>query len=282
MLSSASADSVCESPDDDNIGVCVFCLTATKRVCQKCADYYCSVECQHRDWPRHRYICFPMPNLVPPKCSEADVHWSGMLGSCTPVNERTERGNHEVLMPEPNSRVWITNFRKSDIVHVRQTSKSLDKKYQEVCEQINEWGKTAPPAKNLYSKQIVLMQYFDRYYRVEVIYRNGDTVLVIFIDSGKFFWTTYNSLFEMPLEGHQLPFFCTQAQLMNVPYFSGNLQITEFLRMCQKHEYIITYLDGEQSVELLYAETGKSLNSEINEVFCDFPTIHRTTALSSD
>ena len=37
---------------------CTVCGTKTKNVCQKCKGfYYCSVECQKKDWPNHKKIC---------------------------------------------------------------------------------------------------------------------------------------------------------------------------------------------------------------------------------
>ncbi|XP_070073776.1 uncharacterized protein Veneno isoform X2 [Drosophila takahashii] len=48
-------------------GNCVLCAVAAERICQRCGDFYCSKDCQLKDWPRHRYICFPLPALVYPK-----------------------------------------------------------------------------------------------------------------------------------------------------------------------------------------------------------------------
>ncbi|XP_004526116.1 uncharacterized protein LOC101462393 [Ceratitis capitata] len=46
-------------------GLCTLCQKESKWICQRCLDLYCSAECQRRDWHRHRYICFPMPGLLP-------------------------------------------------------------------------------------------------------------------------------------------------------------------------------------------------------------------------
>ncbi|XP_052835112.1 uncharacterized protein LOC128251900 [Drosophila gunungcola] len=48
-------------------GTCVLCAAVAARVCQRCGDFYCAKDCQLKDWPRHRYICFPLPALVHPK-----------------------------------------------------------------------------------------------------------------------------------------------------------------------------------------------------------------------
>uniref|UniRef100_A0A1A9VYD5 MYND-type domain-containing protein n=1 Tax=Glossina austeni TaxID=7395 RepID=A0A1A9VYD5_GLOAU len=44
---------------------CGLCLKPATQACERCGDYYCSRECQRRDWPDHRPICFRMPRLVP-------------------------------------------------------------------------------------------------------------------------------------------------------------------------------------------------------------------------
>ncbi|EDW81767.2 uncharacterized protein Dwil_GK10843 [Drosophila willistoni] len=48
-------------------GKCVLCANRAELTCQRCGDFYCSTNCQRRDWQRHRYICFPMPALVYPQ-----------------------------------------------------------------------------------------------------------------------------------------------------------------------------------------------------------------------
>ncbi|EDW96517.2 uncharacterized protein LOC6536214 [Drosophila yakuba] len=47
-------------------GKCVYCAVAAERICQRCGDFYCSKDCQRKDWLRHRYICIPLPALVYP------------------------------------------------------------------------------------------------------------------------------------------------------------------------------------------------------------------------
>lgn len=42
-------------------GFCVLCQRSTVLVCQRCTDFYCSLECQLKDWHSHRFICFPIP-----------------------------------------------------------------------------------------------------------------------------------------------------------------------------------------------------------------------------
>lgn len=42
-------------------GPCTLCGTKSVCKCERCGDLYCSPQCQRKDWPNHRYICFPMP-----------------------------------------------------------------------------------------------------------------------------------------------------------------------------------------------------------------------------
>ncbi|XP_016976682.1 uncharacterized protein LOC108042758 [Drosophila rhopaloa] len=64
MAAKNSVDSV-QFPEGK--GNCVLCAAVAERICQRCGDFYCSKDCQLKDWPRHRYICFPLPALVHPK-----------------------------------------------------------------------------------------------------------------------------------------------------------------------------------------------------------------------
>lgn len=40
-----------------NISECLQCGLNCDTVCSRCSQYYCSVECQLKNWPQHRYIC---------------------------------------------------------------------------------------------------------------------------------------------------------------------------------------------------------------------------------
>ncbi|KAM8703049.1 hypothetical protein ACLKA7_005396 [Drosophila subpalustris] len=65
-----SADTPTVAPS----GFCLFCTAKTSLVCHRCGDFYCSKECQLKDWQRHRYICFAIPSLVHPMaCSVFQV-----------------------------------------------------------------------------------------------------------------------------------------------------------------------------------------------------------------
>lgn len=39
------------------IGLCQKCERECDTVCSRCMIYYCSVECQKKDWQTHRYAC---------------------------------------------------------------------------------------------------------------------------------------------------------------------------------------------------------------------------------
>lgn len=55
------------------LGNCIRCSKPANKVCQRCEDFYCSFECQKKDWQKHRYICFQMPKLVPPNSNNIGV-----------------------------------------------------------------------------------------------------------------------------------------------------------------------------------------------------------------
>ncbi|XP_072746052.1 uncharacterized protein Vret isoform X2 [Anoplolepis gracilipes] len=45
---------------------CLVCFNKTTKCCEKCKTYYCSIDCQKKDWPQHRVECQAMPKLVDP------------------------------------------------------------------------------------------------------------------------------------------------------------------------------------------------------------------------
>ncbi|XP_037912301.1 RING finger protein 17-like isoform X2 [Hermetia illucens] len=79
--------------DAEEIKYCNLCRNIADKVCQRCGDYYCSLECQRKDWSRHRLFCFPMPELVAP-VSAANHSSSGRTEPHSPIpnlNESFER-----------------------------------------------------------------------------------------------------------------------------------------------------------------------------------------------
>lgn len=40
---------------------CNLCCKKADLRCERCGDYYCSAECQRKDWRAHKPNCFPMP-----------------------------------------------------------------------------------------------------------------------------------------------------------------------------------------------------------------------------
>jgi len=75
-------------------GKCVHCAVAAERICQRCGDFYCSKDCQVQDWPRHRYICFPLPALVHPKSHSVfqSCHELSLEGACSVNSDKSVVG----------------------------------------------------------------------------------------------------------------------------------------------------------------------------------------------
>ncbi|XP_020286948.1 uncharacterized protein LOC109856278 isoform X2 [Pseudomyrmex gracilis] len=49
---------------------CVLCNTKTVHRCERCYTYYCSKECQVKDWPRHQANCDRIPALIKDKVND--------------------------------------------------------------------------------------------------------------------------------------------------------------------------------------------------------------------
>ncbi|XP_017124096.1 uncharacterized protein LOC108143991 [Drosophila elegans] len=106
-------------------GTCVLCAAVAARVCQRCGDFYCAKDCQLKDWPRHRYICFPLPALVHPK--SYSVHLTSeelsLEEACAVVNtDKTVVGASPSPAPFPTI---IPDIRSFDIGSNVNTTRSI-------------------------------------------------------------------------------------------------------------------------------------------------------------
>ncbi|KAL5277236.1 hypothetical protein ACFFRR_002454 [Megaselia abdita] len=85
------------------------CKKTTSMVCGRCSDFFCSNECLHEEWEAHRYICFPIPKVIPIKKYEAKSITSipstptniksqstkSLSGKSSPVPRNVQKSNHQ-------------------------------------------------------------------------------------------------------------------------------------------------------------------------------------------
>lgn len=103
-------------PDDfngnDPYGICIRCGKNAYYNCQRCDDFYCSVDCQKIDWPIHKLNCFPMPELIPSKIHKnlliaktmRNVKLNGSTAATSgSSNDRSVEANNQNVTPRRNS-----------------------------------------------------------------------------------------------------------------------------------------------------------------------------------
>ncbi|XP_053946997.1 uncharacterized protein LOC128855822 [Anastrepha ludens] len=318
-------------------GECTTCLKAAICVCQRCGDFYCSPECQRKDWPRHRYICFPVPPLVHPLMtastdalypvnnplltvnqipnvplgSQQNVlyemfnlnlgmnnlqfqqNWQnqnrimnglqqhpyqqhGQSNSkVSPQNANKVQKSKEPTatvpvaeLPKTNSRVILTGLRTPNRCYIRALSSEEDDDYLLNARKIDSYGKNAAPLSKIpkaLSYAIAPLQGI--MYRVQVqIVRNPDNIRVLFIDRGILATRRLSELREINDEILSLKQHTCLIPLRNVSNYVLNEKLAKQFNSFENLEFQIKYDRVEDGVELLYWQTGKSLNDEIEQL----------------
>ncbi|XP_068153239.1 uncharacterized protein Veneno [Drosophila tropicalis] len=108
-------------------GKCVFCASGAELTCQRCGDFYCSTNCQRRDWQSHRYICFPMPALVYPQRFSAH-HFEGRKREPENVDADKNNKRPESIVESqvsPTVRLQVISDKDEDLKSVSSNSESV-------------------------------------------------------------------------------------------------------------------------------------------------------------
>lgn len=169
-------------------GLCTLCQKKAGWTCERCMDLYCSTECQRRDWQRHRYICFPMPGLVPVNHIKfQDTVNQGIYRSDdkllnTDYNENNIRIGTK--MCNSNERVIVVKFLSSNRCLVRAHIQPDN--FTDILREIHTLGKNAPDLNSCPSVgSIVLLLYKGIYTRVEVLSIQDDKrITILYCDYG--------------------------------------------------------------------------------------------------
>ncbi|XP_039966612.1 uncharacterized protein LOC120778715 [Bactrocera tryoni] len=178
-------------------GLCVLCHKKAEWSCERCVDLYCSMECQRMDWPRHRYICLPMPHLVPLSHAE-DILLRKKLISESNGNQVSSTSVEELLKnddTEKNTKLSnkTRNFTENVIlVKFLSSNKCLVRAHKppdnftDIQKEINAFGKNAPELIVCPSVgSVALLLYKGTYTRVEVLSIQDDKrITLLYCDYG--------------------------------------------------------------------------------------------------
>ncbi|KAL9894386.1 uncharacterized protein LOC119635214 [Glossina fuscipes] len=92
---------------------CGLCLKPATQACERCGDCYCSRECQRKDWPDHRPICFRMPRLVPIGCELEDDNIS--YNEIPKMSDRAFSNSYDAHDAQPENAAGIPAVKANSI-----------------------------------------------------------------------------------------------------------------------------------------------------------------------
>lgn len=174
-----------------------------------------------------------------------------------------------VELPKTNSHVTLTGFRTPNRCYVRVINPSVDDDNMLNARKIDTYGKSAKslgamPKVHSYA----IAPYNGVMHRVEVLLtRTPANIRVLFIDRGVIATRNLKDLREISDEIISLKQYTCLIQLLNVSNYVLNEKLFKQLASYQDLDFKIKYERVENGVELLYWQTEKSLNNEI-EQFC--------------
>uniref|UniRef100_A0A1B0FL72 MYND-type domain-containing protein n=1 Tax=Glossina morsitans morsitans TaxID=37546 RepID=A0A1B0FL72_GLOMM len=274
---------------------CGLCLKPATQACERCGDCYCSRECQRRDWPDHRPICFRMPRLVPiggeledgkssyneiPKmasralnnsCDAHDAQLENPAGiSTVKANSSDQALAHK--LPKHGSCVILITFRTPNRCYVRSSNPSDVEAYTLLLKKVEQYGKTAPQLKNARIDGYAIALRGQTFHRVQIVSRNENRYRVHFIDHGNMEYRTLKELLEINDEILNLPRYASCVQLHNVKRSVGLENFSKKFAPFDNKEFKIFYVREDMEIPLVnlhHWQSNKSLNEEIAKLISD-------------
>ncbi|XP_067646083.1 protein vreteno-like [Eurosta solidaginis] len=274
-----------EFPQLCKSGVCILCQKCAKWICQRCMDFYCSQECQRKDWQRHRYICFAMPGLLPA------MHFGiESMAQCnnnipSPGNLNTANlgtSNEELLLPgesygmqkleivtknASSLDVILLGFISSNVCVVRPL-RDTDANTS-VMKKIDTRGRRATVLNNPPTiRSVALCMLNGAMSRVEVLsIQDERNIKVLFYDYGITAAVDLCDLRVAPEDILDLPRFSITVNLRNVSMLDSDEDLS-FLQTFEGMECVMrncSKVNGDIEVELVSLCENKIINQEIEK-----------------
>ncbi|XP_036317507.1 uncharacterized protein LOC118732488 [Rhagoletis pomonella] len=254
-------------------------------ICQRCMDFYCSPECQRKDWQRHRYICFAMPGLIsacinsdhgeaPAKHldnEKLDKFSTGALPQSEGIGSGSEcKGIDTVKEHKTFEPVTILGFISSNICFVRLVKDT--EAHLTTLKKIDAIGREAPLLDIFPSAHtLALTLYNGMFSRVEVLsFPDQKHAKVLHCDYGVVATIEISDLRVAAGDILKLPRFSMMVKLHNVNEYSPTETLTSFLNQFEGIECQMRYCVlpvGEDEVELAILGSRRNINEEVVK-FC--------------
>ncbi|KAL9913837.1 protein vreteno-like [Glossina fuscipes fuscipes] len=251
---------------------CTLCRHECRLVCRRCRGYdnilgyYCSVECQKRDWEKHRYICGN-----PRRPLHVDIISHASLNRNVEKQEKSDYSELIKQMPRSGIIVTITAIMKSNVVFIR--SKDYDDN-ENFCKTVNGLQKLGETLKTAIGKprcgQVFLSKFRDQFYRVMILnHTENEEVHVVYIDYGNVDTLNLKDLYEAPDEYTRIPRYALPVILKDVPNCYMTEEITKIMysylnkNVYLKYEQRDLTENGVYMVELIDESMQQNFNAAI-------------------
>uniref|UniRef100_A0A1A9V3A2 Tudor domain-containing protein 1 n=1 Tax=Glossina austeni TaxID=7395 RepID=A0A1A9V3A2_GLOAU len=264
---------------------CILCRRECRLVCRRCRGYYCGVECQKRDWEKHRYICGrPRRSLQLDKIKAAnDNNQKDNIGvvrhaSLNRSVENQEKSDYTALIkqvPRSGSIVTITAIMKSNVVFIR--SKDYDDN-ENFCKTVTGLQKLGETLKTAIGKprcgQVFISKFRDQFCRVMILNdTENEDVDVAYIDYGNVDTLNLKDLYEAPDEYTRIPRYALPIILKDVPDCYMTEEIGELMYSYLNKNVYLKYEpedliteNGVYMVELIDESMRQNFNAAIKNL----------------
>ncbi|XP_075149299.1 veneno [Haematobia irritans] len=272
----------------EETGYCSLCAKKSVCKCERCGDFYCSPECQRKDWPSHRFICFPMPRLIKTTQSTA-LHESlpTLKADVKPIEVSKEESRqaykarqlsfipNTTPLPEDGSTVVVTGFKSANRCYIRSADSKVTDEYNKILKKIDNFGKysnelTGVPKANTYA----IAQKNDQWCRVQILSARPENKMRIhFIDYGTTSIRDMRELRKISSAICSSPSYVHMVQLHDVTLYSMQANVMEKLEEYVGDEFKVRFVNSDDmggNVELYYMKSQALLNTDIMAMCKEF------------
>lgn len=234
---------------DANIGPCVKCGNRADLKCNRCGDFYCSRRCQNEDWPVHRRVCIPMPELIPAseplgviKSPKITPEVPKIISEMTkvdlspkfnvPVHETTppvkHRPERSIVFcdedPKSGDTVAITWPCSTNRVYIVQNDGKMGEEYRELLNWASRPENHGPPLTSCPEKGTLVFAEFENEWYRAIIQKVLDTThaLVAFFDFGNAEPLHFSKLREYTGGDDDVVRYTYGVYLKDCPYNTGD------------------------------------------------------------